>query len=394
MRILCAPDSFKESMSAAQAADAMRAGIKAADSNIEVCCLPMADGGEGTTRAIVAARAGQLIPVETVDALGRPCTAEIGYLPQTRTAVVEVAQAIGLERIVPAQRRPLIAHSGGVGPLLKAAWEQGAQEIIVGLGGSATNDAGLGMLRSLGARFLDDGGRELTGGPEQLLQLAQVDLSGLDSRLQSTCLRVASDVSNPLLGQTGATAVFGPQKGVVPSTAPRLERALQRWADVVEAASGKQLRDLPGAGAAGGLGAAFTLLGGTLEPGVELVMDAVGLYDELQNADLVLTGEGRIDRQTTQGKTPWGVAKAAHQAGLYTILFGGQITQAGRELVGSHGIISVVAITPKMTLPQAALQSALENGPRNLAECTENQMRALLVNPGAQRARDSARIGT
>lgn len=375
MRIVCAPDSFKESMTAAAAAEAMARGIAGVDPTIECVLVPMADGGEGTTEALVAALTGELIEVECHDALGRATTGRIGWISEKSLAVVEVAAAIGLERIDPADRDPWRATSRGAGELIRAALGLGARDLIVGLGGSATNDGGAGMLMALGARCRDMSGAPLHDGAAALLALADVDLAGLDPRLARARIRVASDVTNPLLGETGASAVFGPQKGASTEDVTGLDEALTRWADVVEAATGRAVRDQPGAGAAGGLGAAF--LGATeasMQGGVGLVIEVVGLREALNGANWVFTGEGRIDQQTALGKTPVGVARAAHAAGVPAVIFGGDVPPQADDLVGPE----VLAVVPIVSGP-SDLPSALADGAVNLARSVATITRVLLA---------------
>lgn len=378
MRIVCAPDSFKESMTAAAAAEAMARGIASVDAGIECTLVPMADGGEGTTEALVTALAGELVEVACHDALGRLAMGRIGWVAQQSLAVVEVAAAVGLEAVDPADRDPWRASSRGVGDLLLAALDLGATELIVGLGGSATNDGGAGMLMALGARCLDESGAAVPDGAAGLLQVAEVDLGPLDPRLDQVRIRVASDVTNPLLGPTGASAVFGPQKGAGTRDVTGLDEALTRWADALQAATGRAVRDQSGAGAAGGLGAAF--LAATeagIEGGVELVMQVVGLRDALTGADWVFTGEGRIDQQTSSGKTPWGVACAAHAAGVPAVLFGGDVPADAEDLVGPE-VLAVVPIVPGPT----DLASALADGPVNLTRSAATITRVLLAAAG------------
>lgn len=371
MRVVCAPDSFKESMTAPEAAAAMARGVRRAlgggvggDAAIEVVEIPMADGGEGTTEAIVRARGGRLVPVAVRDALGRPAVGLIGLLPDLDgggTAVIEVASAVGLAMVAPGERDPLRATSRGVGDLLLAALDRGVTRIVVGLGGSATNDGGAGLLKSLGAVMYDAEGRVVEASPDALVRVARVDLAGLDPRLASLEVALACDVTNPLLGPTGATAVFGPQKGVRPESVAALDAALAVWADALEAATGRVTRDLPGAGAAGGLGAAFLALGATLLPGVRVVAEAVGLEAAVAGADLVLTGEGSIDAQTFAGKAPAGVAAIAARHGVPVLAFAGRVGPGAEQLL-ARGSGEVVAITPDST----PLESALREGPANL----------------------------
>ena len=379
MRIVCAPDSFKESMTSVQAAEAMARGIHRADPTIGCDLVPMADGGEGTAQALVTALDGEWVEAPCRDALDRPTTGRFGYVPGSRLAVIEVAEAAGLAQIHPGERDPWVATSRGVGELIHAALERGANQFIIGLGGSATNDAGVGMLTALGARFLDSDGVPVATGARGLVTLASVDLSSLDPRLTSARFRIASDVSNPLLGADGSSAVYGPQKGARAEDVPALDAALARWADVVEPAFSRRVRDIPGAGAAGGLGAAIAVAAdATMESGVELVSDAVGLRDRIAGAHWVFTGEGGIDRQTASGKTPWGVAQAASALGVRSVLFGGRVSDDAYELIGD-AVVAVVPILRQVT----DLPSALRDGSANLERAAATVTRLLVAGAGA-----------
>jgi len=366
MRIVCAPDSFKESMTAVEASAAMALGIHRVLPTAECVLLPMADGGEGTCRTLVAALGGELRVTTVHDALGRPIAAEFGLVPETGTAMIEVASACGLEQLLPHQREALRTTTFGVGELVRAALDAGARHLVIGLGGTATNDAGSGLLSALGARFLDSSGVELTAGGAALLDLAEVDLDGLDPRLRECRIELACDVSNPLLGQTGASAVFGPQKGAGPEEVALLDVALTRWADVVEAATGVRVREHAGAGAAGGLGAAFlATTAAELVPGVELVMRSVRFGEHVTGADYVFTGEGSVDAQSRGGKVPWGVAAAAGALGVPTVIFGGRVEIAMADDTDS-AVLAYVPIVREVT----DLATALKDGPKNLQLAT------------------------
>ncbi|HWS58092.1 MAG TPA: glycerate kinase [Actinotalea sp.] len=361
MRIVLAPDSFTESMTAEQAAAAMGRGVHAVLPDARCVRVPMADGGEGTVTAMTAALGGRLREVAALDALGRPARACYGVVDAQDLAVVEVATAIGLARIPPAVRDVRASTSAGVGLLLLDALDQGARRVVVGLGGTATDDGGAGMLRVLGAVLRDGEGRPVPDGDVGALgRVVTVDLSGLDPRLAGLDLAVACDVTNPLLGPDGATAVFGPQKGVTPQIAPLLEAGLTHLGAALEAAVGRALVDTPGAGAGGGLGAALLAVGARIVPGFELVASTVGLAELVCDADLVLTGEGSIDAQTARGKTPAGVASIARAAGVPVLAFGGRVLDPG-PLV-ELGVAAVVTITP----PGTDHATALAEGPANL----------------------------
>lgn len=371
MKIVLAPDSFKESMTAAQATAAMARGVRRVLPDADCVEAPMADGGEGTTAALTSALGGTILPVPVRDALGEPGLGEVGKIPGGLT-VLEAASAVGIEAVHPSERDPMTATSLGVADLVLGAWRTGSSRLIVGLGGSATNDGGAGLLVGLGARLLDADGETVPPAPAQLGRVRMVDLSGLDPRVAQTTIELACDVTNPLLGPDGASAVFGPQKGATPAQVASLDEALGRLADALEAAVGRSVRDLPGAGAAGGLGAAFLALGATRRPGVEVVMDALGLDAAIEHADLVLTGEGSVDEQTLNGKTPAGVAEVARRYGVPVVAFGGRVPPSADALV-EHGFTAVVPILHEVT----TFPEALEAGPLNLERAVATTLRLL-----------------
>lgn len=373
MKVVCAPDSFKESMSAAEAAAAMTRGVRSVFPDAQCVEVPMADGGEGTTAALMAALEGQWRTVRTADALGRRIEARYG-LTADGLAVIEVAESVGIGLVEPADRDALRANSAGVAPLVIDALDAGATRLIVGLGGTVTTDGGAGLLAGLGAIWLGVDGTVLDPRPGALLALDHVDLTALDPRLADTTIELACDVTNPLLGPSGAAAIFGPQKGATPEQVPVLDGVLARVADALVAAGRPDVRELPGSGAAGGLGAAFLALGATLRPGVEVVAEAAGLDDAVRGADLVLTGEGSLDRQTLAGKTPAGVAAVAARHGVPVIAFAGRLGDGADELVG-RGFVAVQSITRG----PGTLADALREGPANLerAVATALRIRAL-----------------
>lgn len=371
MRIVLAPDSFKESMTAAEAAAAMARGVRRVLPAAECVEVPMADGGEGTTEVLVAALGGRLVDVDTVDALGRPRRARIG-IAHGDLAVIEVASAVGLGLIAPALRDPMAAMSRGVADLVRAALDGGARRLVIGLGGSATNDGGAGLLVGLGARLLDHDGHDVEPRPCELHRVRTIDPTGLDHRLADVTIELACDVTNPLLGPTGASAVFGPQKGADPAQVRALDSALATFATALETAAGRRVRDEPGAGAAGGLGAALLALGARRRPGVEVVADAVGLDAAVAGADLVLTGEGSIDAQTLAGKTPTGVAHVAARHGVPVIAFAGRLAPDAEVLL-EHGFLAVVPILREVT----DLPTALQRGAVNLELAVATALRLL-----------------
>jgi len=375
MRIVCAPDSFKESMTSVEAAQAMARGIHRVDPTIECDLVPMADGGEGTTEALITALEGEWVEAPCHDALNRPIIGRFGYVEGSHLAVIEVAEAAGLAQIRPDQRDVWAATSRGVGELILAALDRGAKQFVIGLGGSATNDAGTGMLTALGARFLDADGRPIGQGARGLVTLGSVDTSHLDARLGPAKFRIASDVSNPLLGVDGASAVYGPQKGASALDVQALEAVLTHWADVVEPAFSRRVREIPGAGAAGGLGAALAVATeSTIERGVDLVRDTVGLRERIAGADWVFTGEGGIDTQTASGKTPWGVAQTARAEGVPAVLFGGRISDDAYDLIGD-AVVAVVPILRQVT----DLPTALRDGSANLERAAATATRLIVA---------------
>lgn len=378
MRVVCAPDSFKESMTALAAAQALASGVRRVVPDAECTVIPMADGGEGTVTSLADALDGSLVTVTVTDALGRPVGAEYCLVAERGLAVIEMASAAGLELIPPGSRDVRRASSYGVGMLIRDALDRGARRFLIGLGGSATNDAGTGMLAALGVRFLDAEGRELPPGGAALAGLAALDVAGLDPRLAGCAFDIACDVDNPLLGPRGASAVFGPQKGADPAAVAELDAALARWAEVVEASLAVSVRDLPGAGAAGGLGAAMAaFLPARLRRGVEIVAEAVDLRARIRGADLVFTGEGSLDAQTLSGKTPWGVLEAARAEGVPVVMFAGRIS-ADAAVLHQHGVTALVPIVRCVQ----SLDEALAAGPDNLAAAAELATRLLVCDVG------------
>jgi len=373
MKVVLAPDSFKESMSAAQAVAAMARGVRTVLPDAECVEVPMADGGEGTADALVAALGGQWRTVASTDALGRPIEAAYGL--SGGLAVVEVAAAVGIGLVAPAERDVARSSSLGVADLIRDALGAGATRLVVGLGGSATTDGGAGLLAGLGVRWLDADGNALSPTPAGLAALDHADVSGLDPRLAAVAIELACDVTNPLLGTEGAAAVFGPQKGATPGQVPVLDATLARIADALVAAGLPDVRDLPGSGAAGGLGAAFLALGARMRRGVEVVAEAAHLEEAVAGADLVLTGEGSLDRQTLSGKTPSGVADVAARHGVPVIAFAGRLGEGSEELLG-RGFAAVVSITAG----PCDLATALAQGPANLERAVATALRLTQVN--------------
>lgn len=361
MKIVIAPDSFKESLSALEVANNIRDGFREIFPDADYVVLPVADGGEGTVDAMVAATNGTIVRLAVSGPLGKPVDAFFGLTGDGRTAIIEMAAASGLMLVPPEARDPLITTTYGVGELIRAALDKGARHFIVGIGGSATNDGGAGMLQALGVRFLDAEGEALGPGGGELGRLATLDVTDLDPRLAGCRIEVACDVDNPLTGPRGASAVFGPQKGATPDKVALLDANLGHYAEIVKAALGADVAHLPGAGAAGGLGAGFkAFLGAALKPGSEIVTTAVGLDAALADADLVITGEGRIDGQTIHGKTPVGVAMVAKRYGKPVIGIAGCLG-ADADAVLSHGIDAVFSVLSRSCSLAEAFAEAEDN---------------------------------
>lgn len=370
MKVVIAPDSYKESLTAMEVATAIENGFKEIMPNAEYIKLPMADGGEGTVQSLVDATGGDIVTVEVMGPLGQPVTGFYGLLGDGSTAVIEMAAASGLHLVEPSERNPMLTTTYGTGELIKAALDKGVDHIIIGIGGSSTNDGGVGMAQALGAKLVDDQGADLSFGGGALANLASIDLSGLDPRLADVQLEVACDVDNPLCGPKGASHIFGPQKGATPEMVVQLDANLAHYAKVIRQTNGKDVIDQAGAGAAGGLGAALLgLFNATLRPGINIVMDAVNLTEVIKDADLVITGEGRIDSQTIHGKTPIGVARTAKLYDLPVIGIAGSIAQDCR-VVHDHGLDAVYSVVLGATdLPTALKEAAfnVEMTSRNIA---------------------------
>jgi glycerate 2-kinase len=358
MKVIIAPDSFKESLSALEVANAIEKGFRDIFPEAEYVKIPMADGGEGTVQSLVDATGGRIVKTEVTGPLGDRVKAFFGVLGDGKTAVIEMAAASGLHLVPSEKRNPLVTTTRGTGELILSALNEGAEHIIIGIGGSATNDGGAGMIQALGGRLLDRHGQEIGLGGGSLSELADIDLSGLDVRLKHVKIEVACDVDNPLTGPKGASAVFGPQKGATPEMVATLDKNLHHYADVIERVLGKQVKDIPGAGAAGGLGAGLlAFLEAELKRGVEIVLETVKFHERIQDASLVITGEGRIDGQTIFGKTPIGVAKAAKRYNIPVIAIAGSVSDDS-DVVRSHGIDALYSIVPGIIPLEKALANA------------------------------------
>ncbi|EML4684675.1 TPA: glycerate kinase [Citrobacter amalonaticus] len=361
MKIVIAPDSYKESLSALEVANAIEQGFREIWPDADYVKLPVADGGEGTVEAMVAATAGRIVDVNVTGPLGEPVTAFFGLSGDERTAFIEMAAASGLEQVPVALRDPLKTTSWGTGELIRHALDAGVDHIIIGLGGSATNDGGAGMVQALGAKLLDARQNEIGKGGAALDALTRIDISQLDPRLAACRIEVACDVTNPLTGKEGASAVFGPQKGATVETIDRLDTALVHYAQIIARDLEVDVLELTGGGAAGGMGAAlYAFCGAQLRRGIEIVTDALQLDACVADADLVVTGEGRMDSQTIHGKVPVGVAKVAKRYHKPVIGIAGSLT-ADVGIVHEHGLDAVFSVIYTICTLDDALKNAAEN---------------------------------
>ncbi|MBY3788520.1 glycerate kinase [Photobacterium carnosum] len=370
MKIIIAPDSYKESLTAMEVATAIEAGFRQVMPDAEYIKLPMADGGEGTVQSLVDASNGTIIEHQVTGPLSEQVPAFFGIMGDSKTAVIEMAAASGLHLVSPEQRNPMITTSYGTGELILAALDYGVKHIIIGIGGSATNDGGIGMAQALGVQLLDNKGQALGFGGQALAQLASIDITTVDPRLAHIKLEVACDVNNPLCGEKGASHIFGPQKGATPAMVAELDQHLAHYAAIIKRDLAIDVKDMAGAGAAGGMGAALLgLFNAQLRSGIEIVIDAVHLGDIIKDADLVITGEGRIDSQTIHGKTPIGVARTAKKYHKPVIGIAGCLSQ-DCGVVYDHGIDAVFSVVPTaMNLEQAFKNAAInvELTARNIA---------------------------
>jgi glycerate kinase len=370
MKIVIAPDSYKESLTALEVAIEIEAGFREVFPDAEYLKLPMADGGEGTVAAMVDATGGRLVEVEVTGPLGERITACYGLTGDGKTAIIEMAAASGLALVAPDLRNPLKTTTYGTGELITAALDSGINHLIIGIGGSATNDGGAGMLQALGVALLDHADLEIGFGGGQLAKVVRIDSSDMDPRLKECRIEAACDVNNPLTGPKGASAVFGPQKGATPEMVKQLDANLCRYASLISRDLGIQVELVPGSGAAGGMGAAlFAFLEAELRPGIEIIMEAVGLEVIVRNADLVITGEGRIDSQTIHGKTPIGVARLAKRYGKPVIGIAGCLANDA-AVVHGQGIDAVFSVLSQINTVEEALANAAFNvrtASRNIA---------------------------
>ena len=366
MRIIIAPDSFKGSLSSLEVAQAMERGVKKVLPESTTILLPLSDGGEGLVDSLVVASGGKLVEYEVQGPLGSPVRAKMGLLGDGHTAVIEMAQASGLTLIGEEQRNPLITSTFGTGQLMQKALDLGCTKLIIGIGGSATNDGGMGMAQALGFRFLDAEGQPLGSGGGELARLVTIDTSQVDPRLQHVQIEVACDVENPLTGPRGAAHIYGPQKGATPPMVEFLDEALANYDRVLQKDLGQNVGLTPGAGAAGGLGAGLmALVGGKLVSGIELVLTVLGFTEKTKGAQLVLTGEGKFDAQSAYGKVPVGVARASQKLGVPVVVVAGTVLPDA-EALHTEGITAYFSILNR----PMSLQEAMANG----AQLVEHQV--------------------
>lgn len=370
MKIVIAPDSYKESLPAASVAQAIEKGFREIFPDAEYVSVPVADGGEGTVDAMISATQGKKIVTEVTGPLGEPVTACWGISGDGHTAFIEMAEASGLGLVPVEKRNPLITTSFGTGELLLHALDRGVRNIIIGIGGSATNDGGAGLVQALGVKLGDSVGKEIGYGGGSLMALNRIDMSGLDSRLADCTIHVACDVTNPLTGDNGASRIFGPQKGADEPTIVKLDACLTHFGRMIKRDLHVDVNDTPGAGAAGGVGAALmAFLGAELRSGVDIVMDALHLETHIHNCSLVITGEGRMDSQSIRGKVPVGVASVAKKYHKPVIGIAGSLTR-DVTVVHQHGIDAVFSVLNRIGTLDDALKNAFENiylAARNIA---------------------------
>jgi len=353
MKIVVAPDSFKGSLTAIEVSDAIEKGIREVFPEAEIIKIPMADGGDGTVQCLVNATGGKILEEKVIGPLGNEVWAFYGILGDRKTAIVEMAAASGLTLVPENKRDPLITTTYGTGQLIKAALNQGCRKMIIGIGGSATNDGGAGMVQALGTKLLDKDGEEIGFGGGELKKIVKIDISCMDKRLSDIKVLVASDVNNPLCGPQGASRIYGPQKGATPEIIEELDESLAYFAELIKRDLHKDIKDIPGAGAAGGLGASLiAFLNAELRPGIEIMIEAVKLEQAIKDADLVITGEGKIDSQTIYGKAPIGVAKIAKKYNVPVVAVAAIIEEDSR-IFQSYGIDTLIKVSePPMRLSE------------------------------------------
>ncbi len=377
MKIVIAPQGFKGNLTALEVAQAIEKGIRRVVPDAMTTIKPMADGGEGTVQALVDATGGKMMVTEVTDPLGGRVNAHWGILSDKITAVIEMAAASGLPLVPPEKRNPLVTTTFGTGELIRTALDKDCRKLIIGIGGSATNDGGAGMAQALGAKLLDASGKELPLGGAALAKLEHADITNLDPRLADFSVTLASDVNNPLCGPRGASAIYGPQKGATPEMVKQLDAALAHYADVIQRDLDVDVRDVPGAGAAGGLGMGLMVfLKAKLIPGIDVIIEATNLVEDLKDANLVFTAEGRIDCQSAMGKVPTGVALKAKEFGSPVIALAGEVADDYR-VVYEQGIDAVLSIAPG----PISLEQSMAEAEKLIISSAENAMRLFMVRP-------------
>ncbi|MCI6151683.1 glycerate kinase [Fusobacterium perfoetens] len=375
MKIVLAPDSFKESMTAKEVCIALEKGLKKGNPNIDCIFVPMADGGEGTTQSLVDATNGKFYEVYVTNPLGEKIKSSFGILGDSNTAILEMASASGLELIPREKRNPLITTTYGTGELIKGALDKGVSTILIGIGGSATNDGGAGMIQALGGKLLDNNGKEIGFGGGELSKIEKIDLSGIDKRLKNVKIIVACDVQNPLTGPNGASHIFGKQKGANENERILLDNNLKHFSQIIKRDLGKDIENISGAGAAGGLGGGLiAFLNSKLRKGIDIVIEYSKLEEKLKDADLVITGEGCIDGQTRFGKTPYGVAKLSQKYNIPVIGIAGSVGK-DIDILYKCGFTSIFSILPRVE----TLDEAIKNGKANMEYIGENIGRLISI---------------
>lgn len=375
MKVVIASDSYKGSCSTLQVAEAIEKGIRKVCTNVEIIKIPVADGGEGTIEALVMGIGGRYKEVEVTGPLGEKINTKYGIL-EGNIAVIEMAAASGLTLVSEENRNPMITTTYGTGQMIKSAMDEGCKKIFVGIGGSATNDGGVGMAQALGVSFVNNEGKEIGYGAGELNELKEIDMTSIDKRLNNTEIIVISDVVNPLCGKNGASAVYGPQKGATPDMVKKLDDNLKHYANVINEKLGMDIIDTPGAGAAGGLGAGLIVFcNAQLQLGIEKVLDITNIDEHLVDADLIITGEGKIDSQSIYGKVPIGVAKRAQKYNIPVVAIVGSVGE-GASAVYYHGVDAIMDIINK----PMTLEYAMENTHELIAQTAENLMRLLAIN--------------
>ena len=373
MKVVIAVDSFKGSMTSMEAGRAAKAGVLAARSDAEVIVKPLADGGEGTTDALIEGMNGEQIDVIVTDPLGKKISCYYGYLKESDTAVIEMASAAGITLVD--RKDPMNATTYGVGEMINDALKRGVQNFIIGIGGSATNDGGIGMLKALGFEFLDKNGQDVGEGAQALEKVIEIRTENKNPLLSEAHFQVACDVTNPLCGENGATYIYGAQKGVTDAMKKELDIAMKHYANVTESSLGGNYINSKGAGAAGGLGFAFlAYLGAELIPGIDLILKAIALEEELNGADFVITGEGRLDNQTAMGKAPVGVAKLAKKYGVKVLAFAGSVTSDAKKC-NQVGIDAFFPIVREVSTLEEAMDT--QNAKENMRDSVEQVFRLL-----------------